>query len=154
MVLEELQGSEYRTTKELIERKFAELHDRILSKSQEGYWKKNTKQLKEVLPFATGSVCSRKSPISTSKRFSVRPSHSLPSLQVALASLLVTENAFAKESPDYMQQTSNQSASAGVTKLIAFVGKYLRRIRKNYSTVTHKRIIERMGMQFCELLVQ
>lgn len=27
-----------------------ELHDRILSKFQEGYWKKSTKQLKEVLP--------------------------------------------------------------------------------------------------------
>jgi len=33
-VLEELQGNEYRTAKELIDRKFAELHDRILSKFQ------------------------------------------------------------------------------------------------------------------------
>lgn len=42
----------------------------------------------------------------------------------------------------------------GVTKLIGFVGKYLRRIRKNYSTATQKRILEKMGVQFCELLVQ
>jgi len=75
-------------------------------------------------------------------------------LQVALASLLVTENSLLKESPDYRQQTSGQSASIGITKLITLVGKYLRRIRKNYSTATQKRIIEKMGLQFCDLLIQ
>lgn len=75
-------------------------------------------------------------------------------LQVALASLLVTENSLLKESSDYRQQTTGQSATPGVTKLIQFVGRYLRRIRKNYSTATQKRITEKMGLQFCDLLIQ
>lgn len=53
-VLEDLTGSEYAPARELIDKKFSELHDRILNKFQEGYWKKNTKQLKDVLP-----LCSR-----------------------------------------------------------------------------------------------
>ena len=74
-------------------------------------------------------------------------------LQEALASLLITENSLLKESPDYKLQSTGQSANIGITKLIAFVGKYLRRIRKNYSTATQKRINEKMGLQFCKLLV-
>lgn len=52
-----------------------------------------------------------------------------------------------------MQQNA-QSASPHITKLISFVGKYLRRIRKTYSAAAQKRVTERLGIELCELLIQ
>lgn len=49
-VLEEVQGQDYGQAKELVERKYEDLKERILMKFQAGYWKKSAKQVRDILP--------------------------------------------------------------------------------------------------------
>lgn len=62
-------------------------------------------------------------------------------LALALSSLLVSENAILKETTDYKSQLQGQSASAGISKVITFTSKYLKKIRKNYSQSAQKRLL-------------
>lgn len=49
-VLEEVQGTDYAEAKQLIDKKYEDLREKILTKFQAGYWKKSAKQVKDILP--------------------------------------------------------------------------------------------------------